>query len=143
MEKRNKNKYSFFRIKSEYFTFLSGATISIPIALLLEMKDNYTRISYWVAIVLALFSSFSCYRLSILLSDIQSKIESKCQTLARTEAERDSVWINAFSEFSSECSLLFFLTIVTFIASIVFLVIMQFMPTSTLSPEIVKNIVKG
>lgn len=114
---------SIFQINPEYYTFTSGALISIPLSMLFEIKDYYTEITFWLGLILSIFTSFFCFKLSILLKDIHETYESNRKGVG----DAVSAWNAAIKEEKGRCVKFIVLTFLTLILSIACVCIMQFM----------------
>lgn len=120
-------KYSgkLFRADSEYFTFISGAIISIPLSLLFEFKDNYQEWSYWVALVTSLFASILCFNLAIKVKSIQGSWRDN-KKAAGHEVDEVIVWNKTIANEKGICYLLTVSIVVLLGVSIVATCFMQF-----------------
>lgn len=89
----NKNVHSMLKIDSEYYVFISGAIISIPITLLTEIIENYKNIIFWIALIFSLLSSVVFFKMSLLVKEVQ--LEYKKNLLLMTEKndkQKKEIW---------------------------------------------------
>ena len=113
---------SLFQASPEYYTFVSGALISIPIALLFELSSNYEKIIYWGGLILSVLASFFCFRLSIILKEVHEDYLKNKSALGNS----NEAWNGAIKDRLNRCLLNFALIIITLIASILCVCFMQF-----------------
>lgn len=116
---------SIFRIDPEYYTFVSGALISIPITMLFEIKDNYTKCAFWLGLVLSILTSFFCFKLSINLKDVHEAYNTNKKAVGDTA----DAWSAAIKEARVRCIILLFLTLITLALSVTCVWKMQFTDT--------------
>ena len=110
-----------FRIKHDYYTFVSGALISMPISLLFELGSNFFNTLFYFALVSSLLSSIFCYILALRLQDIQSQYD-KDKKGARNKNEEHNVWkevMKASKWQYLKCWLLLLTVIITLAVSII------------------------
>lgn len=89
----NKKAHSMLKMDSEYFVFISGAIISIPITLLTEIIDNYKNFIFWIALIFSLLSSVIFFKMSLLVKEVQ--LEYKKNLLLMTEKsdkQKKEIW---------------------------------------------------
>lgn len=129
-------KYSgrIFRADSEYFTFISGAIISIPLSLLFEFRDNYLEWSYWVALVASMLASILCFNLAIKVKIIQESWKNNKKAVGH-EADEINVWNKTIANEKGTCYLLTIFIVVLLVFSIVATCIMQFSDSSAVDPS--------
>lgn len=132
----NRSKHNYLKINSEYYAFLSGALISIPLTLLLEIKDNISNVFFWISLVLATITSFLCFMLSIRLKSIHEKYEQTKKAYLKSEGGEKAAWNEVVTKDSTKkkCVPLFYSIVITFIISLACIVAMQFV-----SADSVKN----
>lgn len=135
MAKRNKGiGNSVFRIDSEYYTFISGALISIPLSLFFELAENYKEIAFWIALVSSLLSSLFCFKLSIFLKEVKKTYDENTNGVGNTT----SAWESAFNNKKSSFTKYLILTIVMLVIAIICTALMQFIDT-TVTPTLIET----
>lgn len=122
----NEIQYKLFHIDVEYYTFISGALISIPITLLFEVADNYKELAFWMALALSLAASFFCFKLSIILKDVHEIYKSNKSGVGNIAL----AWNSAIREKKTSCIIYFSLTILSFVISIICVFLMQFIDST-------------
>lgn len=124
----NRLKYNYLKINSEYYAFLSGALISIPLTLLLEIKDNLSNIFFWIGLVLSAIASFLCFILSIKLKAIHEKYEQAKKAYLKSEGGEKAAWNEVVTKDATKkmCVPLFYSIVITFVISLACIVAMQF-----------------
>lgn len=137
MNANMKRKYKVFHIDTEYYTFISGALISIPLSLMFEFADNYKSLIFWIALFSSLVSSLICFHLSIILKGVHEVYESNKKGVG------DAVlsWNKAIDEQRAKCICLFVITIVTVFIAVVCVFIMQINSATELNVESVSQVV--
>ncbi|GHV06569.1 hypothetical protein FACS1894217_05520 [Clostridia bacterium] len=115
-----------FRIDTEYYTFISGALISMPLTLLFEATDNYREPAFWIALCLSVFSSFLCFKLSIVLKEVNEIYNSNKAGTGDTA----TAWNSAINEKRTSCIVYLSLTILTIIIAITCVFLMQFIDST-------------
>ncbi len=126
MNKERKNQ--IFRIDPEYYTFVSGALISIPLTLLFELSSNYREVVYWLGLLFSFISSFFCFKLSLLLKNVHEKYISNMKGVGDTA----KAWNSAINKVNSKLIIYLIIIVVSLILSIIFVFLMQFTDSSTL-----------
>ncbi|WP_310605292.1 hypothetical protein [Anaerosporobacter sp.] len=128
MERRNdKIHYKLFRIDQEYYTFISGALISIPLTLLFEIVENYSEVAFWIGLIMSIFTSFFCFRLSIILKDVNETYQANKQGVGDIVI----AWNNAIDRKKTSCITFLILTIMTLICTVICIFLMQFIDSSS------------
>lgn len=127
----NSTKFSgrILKVDSEYFTFISGSIMSIPLSLLFEFKDNFNEWFYWVALSMSLIASVLCFHLAIKIKTIHESWKNNMKAVG-TVSDEIYIWNKTISDEKSKCYLLMLIIIVTLIVSIVCTCIMQFYDSS-------------
>ena len=125
-KKEDKIQYKLFHIDVEYYTFISGALICIPITLLFEVADNYKEPSFWMALVLSMAAGFFCFKLSIILRDVNETYRSNRTGVGNIVLS----WNSAISEKKTSCIIYFSLTVLLFVLAIICLFLMQFIDST-------------
>lgn len=113
--KEKKVHFKLFRIDAEYYTFISGALISIPLSLLFEVSENYEEAFFWLALILSLAASFFCFHLSITLKDVNEIYQSNRAGIG----DIPLAWNSAISEKKLPCIIYFVLTVLSFVFTII------------------------
>lgn len=126
--KGKKIHFKLFRIDAEYYTFISGALISIPLSLLFEVAENYREIFFWLALVLSLAASFSCFHLSITLKDVNELYKSNKAGIG----DIPLAWNSAISEKKLPCIIYFVLTVISFVLAIICVFLTQIIDSTTI-----------
>lgn len=124
--------HKVFRIDPEYYTFISGALVSIPLTLLFELSENYLEIQYWFGLVFSIISSFFCYRLSILLKEVNEKYKVYKGGVGKTTL----AWNTAIKEKEKPCVISLTITIVSFLLTVIFVFWVQFIDSTASLKEI-------
>lgn len=125
-ENNVKIKYKLFHINPEYYTFLSGALVSLPLTLLFEAADNYHEVAYWLALITSLVTSFFCFQLSIILQDVHDEYKRNASVI-RNNIES---WNVAFAEKKNVCIIFFVLTFLTLMLTLILVFQMQFIDST-------------
>ncbi len=120
------------KVDSEYFTFISGSIMSIPLSLLFEFKDNYDEWFYWVALSMSLIGSVICFHLAIKIKTIHESWKNNMKAVG-TVSDEAHIWNKTISNEKSKCYLLMLIIITTLIVSIVCTCIMQFYNSSMIN----------
>jgi len=122
---------SIFRIDPEYYTFISGALISIPLTMLFEIKDNYTEWAFWTGLMLSILASFFCFNLSICLKDVHEVYVSNKKAIG----DIADAWSAAIKAVRGQCIMLLILTLITLALSVACICKMQFTDTASIIPD--------
>lgn len=122
----DKIQYKLFHIDVEYYTFISGALICIPITLLFEVDQNYKEPAFWMALVLSIAASFFCFKLSIILRDVNEIYRSNRTGVGNIALS----WNSAISEKKTSCIIHFSLTVLLFVLAIICFFLMQFVDST-------------
>ena len=121
-------EYKFFRMDAEYFTFISGALVTIPLVMLFEIAGNYNEIAFWVGLFFAILASFYCFKLSLVLKKVHVIYESNRIAVGDTV----SAWNGAIREKRASSLKCFILSLIFFAVAIICIMLMQFNnPTDT------------
>lgn len=127
MQKDSNNiHYKIFHIDVEYYTFVSGALISIPLTLLFEVADNYKEPAFWTAFALSMAASFFCFKLSIILKDVNEIYNSNKSGVGNIAL----AWNSAISEKKKSCIIYFSLTVLSFLFAMICVFLMQFIDST-------------
>lgn len=121
-----------FKVDSEYFTFISGSIISIPLSLLFEFKDNYNEWFYWVALSMSFIASVICFHLAVKIKTIQESWKNNMKAVG-TVSDAVHIWNKTISDEKNKCYIFMFIIIVSLIVSIVCTCMMQFYDSSTIN----------
>lgn len=113
--------YKIYRIDPEYYTFISGALISIPISLLFEIAENYMEAFFWIGFALSILASFFCFKLSIILKGVNETYIIKKQGVGNIS----TAWNNAIEEKKALCTRCLVLTTAMLICSVISIFLMQ------------------
>lgn len=117
------------KVDSEYFTFISGSIVSIPLSLLFEFKDNYDEWFYWIALSMSLIASVICFHLAVKIKTIHESWKSNMKAVGIVSDEA-YIWNKTISDEKNKCYLLMFIIIAMLIVSIICTCIMQFYDSS-------------
>ena len=127
MRKRNEGyRYGIFRNDPEYYTFISGALISIPLSLLFEVAENYREPAFYFALVFSLATSFFCFNLAVVLKEVDEVYGSKKRAIGNTPA----AWNGAIDDKKGACIRNLVLTIVTLVIAVACVVLVKFVDSS-------------
>lgn len=129
LAEKNHLNHKLFQIDTEYFTFISGALISIPLSLFFELSDNYSEITFWIALFSSLAASFFCFWLSIILKGVHEEYEANKQGIG----DATMAWNRAIEKQGRKCVIILTLTFVLIIVAIVCSSIMQLVDTSSVA----------
>lgn len=127
--KNTKFSGRILKVDSEYFTFISGSIVSIPLSLLFEFKDNYDEWFYWIALSMSLIASVICFHLAVKIKTIHESWKNNMKAVGIVSDEAH-IWNKTISNEKNKCYLLMFIIIATLIVSIVCTCIMQFYDSS-------------
>jgi len=122
MKKPMKRRTSIFRINPEYYTFVSGALVSIPLSLMFAIGENYDKCAFWIGLVFSVFSSFFCFKLSILLKDVHEAYASNKKGIV----DVIKAWNVAIDGKRGQCIIYLILVVVTLVITVVCIWFMQF-----------------
>ena len=124
----NKTKCIYLKINSEYYAFLSGAFISIPLSLFLDIKDYLYNIFFWLSIFISTIASMLSFMLSIQVKTVCEKFEQAKKAYLKSEGGELAAWNAVVSDKSTKmtCIPLFYFMIITLVASLVCIILMQF-----------------
>lgn len=124
--KKEKYKLYIFKISNEYYTFISGALISIPLSLLFEINDNYFKWTYWVALITSITASILCFNLSIQTKEIHEKFIQNIGAVGTKSKDKIiDVWNRTIAHYRIKCTLLFSTTLILFIICVSTIWIME------------------
>lgn len=130
--KNTKFSGRILKVDSEYFTFISGSIISIPLSLLFEFKDNYNEWFYWIALSMSLIASVICFHLAVKIKTIQEVWENNMKAVGPV-SDATHIWNKTISDEKNKCYLFVFIIIVSLIVSIVCTCMMQFYDSSMIN----------
>ena len=133
----NRLKLRIFHIDPEYYTFISGALIAIPISLLFEFADNYRELTFWGALFSSLLASLICFHLSITLKGVHEVYEANKKGIGDIALS----WNNAISGQRGKCLWLLAILIVTLLIAVVCVFIMQICDSSESAVDSVSQVV--
>lgn len=127
--KNTKFSGRILKVDSEYFTFISGSIMSIPLSLLFEFADNYDEWFYWMALSMSLVASVICFHLAVKIKTIHESWKNNMKAVGIVSDEAH-IWNKTISNEKNKCFLLMFIIITTLIVSIICTCIMQFYDSS-------------
>lgn len=123
-----RTKCAYLKINGEYYAFLSGAFISIPLTLFLDIKDYLCNVFFWLSIIISTIASLLSFMLSIQVKTVYEKFEHAKKAYLKSEGGEPAAWNAVVSDRKTKmiCIPLFYFMIITLVASLVCIISMQF-----------------
>lgn len=124
----NRTKCAYLKINSEYYAFISGAFISIPLSLFLDIKAYLCNVFFWLSIFISTIASLLSFMLSIQVKSVCEKFEQAKKAYLKSEGGELAAWNAVVSDKSTKmtCIPLFYFMIIALVASLVCIILMQF-----------------
>lgn len=112
-------------ISSDFYAFVSGALISIPMSLVLEIGTYYNFYLFWIGLVLSIVSSFLCFMFANIVNRIQKQYAIE-KEFAESDDKRKDILNNIIKKDKKSIVLISIFLLISFLFSMFCIAYIQF-----------------
>lgn len=112
-------------ISSDFYAFVSGALISIPMSLLLEIGTYYKLYWFWIGLTLSIVSSFLCFKFANTVNRIQKQYAIE-KEFAESDDKRKDILNNIIKKDKKNIIIISVFLLISFLISMFCIAYVQF-----------------